>query len=544
MRYKIINIFFALALFIFSSVSAKENNDLVAINGKITFITSQNIYVRFESTSGINVNDTLYTVRHDKKINVMVVKYISSNSCSGSKIGNLDLKVGEIIFAMVGREEAVKVVESVTGGDPNDKSQSISNQVQSKFGLIKSGGFAKRTRGRLSISSYSNISNNNGNTDIQKWRYSFSYSADSIGSSPVSFTSYTNFIYRTDEWADVKNSLGNAFKFYEFAFQYDVGKKSRFFIGRKINPKTSNLGAVDGLQFETGLGNRTALGIVAGTRPSFSDYGFDIKLFEYGGYLYRNDSIGTITMQNTLGLFQQTNNSKTDRRFLYFQHTNTLTNSLRFFFSSEFDMYKRKNGIGKNTFDMTSLFLMSTFRPASWFILNATFDSRKNIYYYETFRNIADSLLTTASRQGVGLRINVRPFGYVWLSGNFNYRFSANDPKPSRNFGGSISYSNIPLIASSMYLTYNRLETGYLSGNDISARIDKDIFNGDINVGFGFRKIEYKFSTDGTGLIQKIADMDLTWRVFTFLFLTTSYEGTFQGNSSYSNFFTTLNFRF
>ena len=270
-----------------------------------------------------------------------------------------------------------------------------------------------------------------------------------------------------------------------------------------------------------------------------------MKLFEYGGYLYRSDSIGSATMENTVGFFEQTNNSKTDRRFLYYQHSNSLSSSIRFFFSSEFDMYKRQNGHDKNTFDMTSLFLMGSFRPTNWFSLNATFDSRKNVYYYETFRNIADSLLTTSSRQGLGLRLNIRPLNYIWVSGNFNYRYGAADPKPSRNFGGSISYTNVPFLRSSIYLTFNRLETGYLNGKDFSAHLDKDIFDGDVSIGAGFRKINYSFLNGSIDdLVQKIASFDLTVRVFSFLFLSTSYEGTFQGNSSYSNIFSTLNFRF
>jgi hypothetical protein len=46
-------------------------------------------------------------------------------------------------------------------------------------------------------------------------------------------------------------------------------------------------------------------------------------------------------IQNTLAFIQQNNSGQTDRRFAYFQHSNSLLTGLKFFGSVECDLYKK-----------------------------------------------------------------------------------------------------------------------------------------------------------------------------------------------------------
>ena len=513
--------------------------------GQVTFLTSQNIYVRFENTQGISVNDTLYVRSGNKLVPAVMVKYVSSSSCSGSVLGFEGLKVNDVIVALV-FEEAEMKIEPVKEGTEIAKKNlaqetSLPSPAQLKALVINA--FAKRVNGRFSISSYSSLSNTGGLADIQSWRYSLALDADSLLNSPVSFSSYTNFVYRADQWNSITSHLGDAIRIYDFAFKYVFSKKTKLVLGRKINPKTSSLGAIDGIQFETSV-NRFTLGTIIGSRPDFSNYGLNAKLFEYGGYVSRDDSISKVSLQNTIGVFQQTNDFKTDRRFLYFQHTSNFSQNFGLFFSSEFELYKRKKGVDQNVFDMSSIYLMASFTPSSWFSLSATYDARKNVVYYETFKNIADSILESATRQGLGVRLNLRPFNNLWLSTNFNYRFSAADPQPSRNYGCSLSYIQLPLIYSSLYASYNRIETGYVKGNYYSASINKDLFSGYFNLGLGYRRVEYNFDQSAYNMKQNIASVDLSWRILASTFFTLSYEGTFQDKQNYSHVYIGLNTRF
>ena len=47
-------------------------------DGKISFITSQNIYVKFENTEGISVGDTVYYNYNGKFVPAIVVQFLST----------------------------------------------------------------------------------------------------------------------------------------------------------------------------------------------------------------------------------------------------------------------------------------------------------------------------------------------------------------------------------------------------------------------------------------------------------------------------------
>lgn len=527
---------YILILFLSAFNLFAQNFPKVERTGKVSFVTSQNIYVRFDNTEGIVKGDTLYSNVKGKLTPAVIVQFISTTSCSGIPVANVQLKSGDELKTFVRKleknEEAPVVVQ---------QEKKIVEKTEERPTTRTS--LTKRVNGGFSISSYSSLSNTGGLADFQNWRFSLSLDADSLLNTPVSLTSYINFAYRADRWNEIQNNIGDALRIYDLALNYKLGKQTSITLGRRINPKTSSLGALDGLQFETAI-KKFVFGVLAGSRPSFSDYGYDVKMFEYGGYVYRSDSLGSVTMQNTIGVFQQTNNFKTDRRFFYFQHTNNLSQNLSFFVSSEFDLYKRKKGVESNIFDLTSLFVYSSYSPSSWMNLSLSYDARKNVMYYETFKSFADSVLESATRQGLGLRVNLRPFNYIWFGFNFGYRFSKDDPRPSKNFGANLNYMQLPLIYSSLYLNYNRIESGYVNGNYYGAALNKDIFNGEVNLGVGYKRVDYSFPNGGSDFLQNIGNVDLSWRIFPAWFLTISYEGTFQEVSNYTRIFMSLNTRF
>lgn len=194
---------------------------------------------------------------------------------------------------------------------------------------------------------------------------------------------------------------------------------------------------------------------------------------------------------------------------------------------------------------MTSLFLLSSYTPSDWLSMSVSYDARKNTVYWETFKSIADSILESVIRRGLSLRVNVRPYKYIWLSGYFGYQYSKDDPKPSRNFGATVGYTMLPLIESAAYLGYNRIETGYVAGNYYSANLNKDIFNGLMNVGVGYKHVAYNFTQSSISqLLQDIASLDLSFRIFSTSFLSISYEGTFEQKNTYSRMYISLSTRF
>ena len=311
--------------------------------------------------------------------------------------------------------------------------------------------------------------------------------------------------------------------------------------GRKINRKVSNLGAYDGVDVEYNTGNNY-IGAILGSRPNFGDYGYNAKLFQYGLYISRDDSLGIGPMKNSLSIFNQTNNFNTDRRFLYFQHTNYFINKLYFFLSTEIDLYQREKGVEKSSFNLTGFYtsIRYSFNPVS---ISLSYDARNNVIYYETYKSFADSLLDYELRQGLRGRITYRFLKYMTAGVNAGYRTRGGDIEPSKNYGGFLSHSRLPFVNISASINVNMLNTSYLDGNISAVRLSKDISFMNINLTLGYRLVNYTYKTTDYQLKQNIFTIELSSRVFNDIYALASYEGIFEDVLTYKRLYINLSYR-
>ena len=183
----------------------------------------------------------------------------------------------------------------------------------------------------------------------QRMRYTFSMNANNLGNSKLSAESYLSFSHSNTNWDEVKENIFTGLKIYNLSASYAFNETMYLSFGRKINPKLSSVGAIDGLQFEKKFKALT-LGAFAGSRPDYVDYGINTDLLQYGVYLGHELENRMEACKIPLAFIEQTNHSVTDRRFLYFQHTNMLVKNLFFFASAEVDLYKKVNDTKEDYF--------------------------------------------------------------------------------------------------------------------------------------------------------------------------------------------------
>src|SRR5665647_337544 len=69
--------------------------------GKVSFVSSQNIYVKFKSCEGISAGDTLYIPAGDTLVPALIVNSLSSVSCLCSSISDHPVPVDHIIIARI-----------------------------------------------------------------------------------------------------------------------------------------------------------------------------------------------------------------------------------------------------------------------------------------------------------------------------------------------------------------------------------------------------------------------------------------------------------
>ena len=528
----------------FSGLSLQAQTVAKAKEGTVSFITSQSVYVKFPSTENISVGDTLFSIQDAGKLPVLVVKDLSSISCVCTSISSKKLAVEDKVSTQY------KIIRSKKSGEVVSKPVILPDvaavdTTQAKKELPKE--LKQKISGRISVSSYSNFSSV---SDLsQRMQYTFSMNARNIGNSKLSGEAYISFAHKINEWDVVKANIYNGLKIYSLAFNYSINKNNTVWIGRKVNPLLSSAGAIDGVQYETKFKSFTA-GAFAGTRPDYMNYSFNAKLLQYGGYLSHDYSTSKGNMQSSMAFIEQKNNGFIDRRFAYFQHSNSLLTNLYLFGSAEFDLYKKVMNTQDSTYtqdnkpSLSNVYVSLRYRVVKQMSLSLSYSTRQNIIYYETYKTIIDQLLAMANTQGYTFQVNYRPVKSISIGANAGYRFSKLDPRPSKNLYSYITYSNVPLINACATISATIMETTYVSGIIYSAGLTRDLIPGKLYGGLDYRYVKYKFLNSELPLVQNMGEMNLTWMVAKKFSLSMNYEGTFEKGRNYDRVYVNLTKRF
>ena len=69
------------------------------MSGKVSFVSSQNTYVRFKTTDGISSGDTLFILSGSKLTPVLIVNNLSSVSCVCTSLTSKNLAIAQEIIA-------------------------------------------------------------------------------------------------------------------------------------------------------------------------------------------------------------------------------------------------------------------------------------------------------------------------------------------------------------------------------------------------------------------------------------------------------------
>jgi len=287
-----------------------------------------------------------------------------------------------------------------------------------------------------------------------------------------------------------------------------------------------------------------SFGAVAGFRPDYTDYGFNSQLFQYGGYAAYDTRKGAKSTETSFAFMQQMNGSNTDRRFIYFQHSNTVIKNIYLFGSVEADLYKLVNDKPASTFDLTGLYFSMRYRAGSKFSISGSYDARKNVMYYETYRTFVDRIVETEMRQGFRLQASYRITKDLLFGISPGYRFIKSDPHPSTNVYGYLTYNQIPGINMTATLSGTYLQSAFMNGVIAGASLYRDLLEGKVQAGAGYRYVGYKLSENSLDIRQNIAEVSLSVQLLRKLFLSVNYEGTFENSDMYNRIYAQVRIRF
>jgi hypothetical protein len=468
----------------------KENH----LKGQVTFVTSKNVYVKFESTNLIKVGDSLYLEGNNTPC--LLVKNKSSKSlvCVITK-GCIVKKDAVVIFNYLLKKEKItkiktKVVKTKIAQDTVKKEPKESKDLE-------------RISGKISVSTYNNYYANRDNR--HRYMTRFSMFANHINNSKFSFDTYLNFRKESHT-----NSDNKPLNIYSLSLKYEASPTFSVAVGRKINTKTSSLGAIDGLQAEKYFG-KNYVGVIAGFRPDITDYSFNADLFQYGLYVGRKTSSTDVLSETTFGFIEQQNKGKVDRKYTYFQHSSTFFNTLNLYSSFEMDIFENLNGVITNNFRLTNLYMSARYRFNRKVNFSLSYDSRKRIIYYETFRSQVERMLSDdLARQGLRFRLNFKPYKYVNAGVSYSSRFQKDSQNKSQNINAFVSMYKLPKIGGSFSIHYNRNTSNYLVSNILSLRHYRTIFKDKVSSSFYLRVVGYTYTSNEQTTLQYYFGTDLS----------------------------------
>ena len=523
------------------SVDAQVATD--TIGGEVTYKTSQNIYVKFESTKLISVGDTLFMTKDGTVLPALIVNNLSSTSCVGTPLTDQSIEAGTRIIARVQHKPKEQPLDTAVLSTPlaaqieDAMEKPLSEKGEEKVLTEKS-----ETKGRISAAAYINFAEN-PEANKQRMRYTLTANSRRIGQTGLSAEVYLSFRHTLDEWQEVQDNFKRAFKVYSLALEYDLGKGMRVWAGRKTNFSISNMGAIDGIQAEKRW-KKVFLGAVVGSRPDLSNYSYNPAMFQYGAYVGNLLEGHNGTMQNTLAFVEQRNGSMTDRRFAYFQHLNSMIKRISIFTSFEFDLYKLENDQPKNTLDITSIYFSVRYRTSDKLSFFGSYDARNNVIYYESYKNFIDQLLDEETRQGFRFSFTYRPWKKITIGSNAGYRFQNDNPGVSKNLNSYITVSRIPGLQIAATASALFIQSAYLKGAIYGIRLSRDIVKGKLFGELEYRTVQYHYKNVEIPLNQSIFGVNLSWRASKLFSLSVNYEGEINNKQVTSRIYTNITQRF
>jgi len=467
-------------------IGIANGQNSAVLEGKVSFISSVNVYVNFSSTESIALGDTLRLVKDGISTPCLVVENKSSSSCVCSRLNDCDVKKNDLITHFpvfkIRNEDANQLF---LDEDTLDTEQRFKKQ---------------RIRGRLSGASYSTMSS--AREDRHRMMYRLSLNADRINDSKFSLETYLNYrkIFLPAEGSLPKTEFFNV---YSLAVRYDIDSTMCLTVGRKINSNASSLGAMDGVQFEKYFGRFYAAALV-GFRPDQIDFTLNTDLLQYGAYAGYVTNHEKFYSKSTIGFMQQTNQGRTDREYLYMQHSSTIYKDLSLFSSMELDLFNQINGSAVSDPRLTNFYTSLRYRINPKISVFSSFDSRKSIIFYETFQtDIMRMLDDDESRQGLRFRVNFKPVKYTNVALSYSKRFQSSNQNASDNINGSISHSRLPKVGGRLSVNFNSNTSNYLQSTIWSFRHSRTLVRKKLDVDFYFRAVEYNYlNRESTGLFS------------------------------------------
>jgi hypothetical protein len=530
-------------MFVAFLAAGQDAGGLEKLIGEVTFTTSENVYLRFNSNDLLQLNDTIYTADDSGNQPCLILIQKSSVSVLAERIGDCHVNKGDqvVYYYQKPKEKKKDKPQEETPEVPANEQEETEQASEQEPEEAETNKILKGIDGRVSLANYTTT----GEGDVNSRSMArLSLNAENIGGSRFSFYNYAHYRYNSINRND-RIQTDDRLNFYEFVVKYEPDSSVTLSLGRDINNRMMSVGAVDGLQGEKRW-KKLFAGAVVGSRPDPFDYSLNLDLFQYGAYagVFHDKNQFSNT---TVGAMEQRNGGEVDRRYFFMQHRSSLTKKLNLFATAEMDLYSKDTLDNKSTnIRPTNLYMSLNYRVTTKLSLMASYDLRKNRILYESYAENLDVLTQNDPyRHGYRLRANYRITNKIYTGVSMSHRAQSNGANNFSNMNVFLSFSDLPYIGGRWSNTWSINRNEYFIYNSISTRYTRDFFRDKLTVSPYARYLSYNYQqTSFDPFSQIYVGLDTYYEITDNLSLGLVYEYSSRRSNNYHRFNTQLIKRF
>ena len=324
---------------------------------RVTYLTGSSVYVDAGSDDGLRVGDRLQVVREDVVVSVLEVTELSNHRAVGKFLeGSTALEPGD----------SVRFAPAATAAAEPEKQKRRSGGLRG-IGI----------RGRVGVRFLWLNDRSDFGQDYAQPALDLRLDGNQIGGTGwgMAVDVRTRRVYRT--LPDGSDADDDRNRVYRMAVGWHgAGSPWSFALGRQVSPDLSTVSVFDGASVQYSR-QRWSAGLITGTQPDPTDYGYASDLREHGlffQYRGRPESRGQWSV--TGGLVGSYDDSEVNREFLYVQGRYSGPR-LAIYGASEVDHNRdwKSDEAGEDTISPTSGFVSLHYRASDVVRLRGGYDS-------------------------------------------------------------------------------------------------------------------------------------------------------------------------
>ena len=509
---------FSLLLFLFLAFTgAIFSQESILVEGKITYLTADQIYCDVGTIGGASVGDTLKVLRREQELGLILITNVARKSSVCLSL------VPASVFQLGDKVVLDKMTKPLS--QPNEivkdrLKETVEKPQKSK--LKQSGNLSFR----YTDTQFSN--NNSANRGIGSLNYRLRYDG----------------LFKPQLWIYGRSDLADKeFKLYQARLTFGSSTGKLYVqVGRVFSPALSGIGATDGLLASTTIKRGISLGVLGGFSPNPQNLNFDKNISKTGGYIHFKNQSPNFRMIGSIAFAQQKVSGKTDREFIFWTWRGNVGNTFSLAMYQTVDLYPDTEIGVRNKMTPTSSQISVRFRPIKSITIRSRYSARRQVLYFESAQTLPDSLFQDELRSGWynTIQLSMNNIGSFQLGANLRNQKSADRP-------AVLAFMSFRSPSGSNGRTYN-LKTNYIrndliTGVRFTVGLDQSLGK-KISIYAEADGYSYGYGTNWSDYFQQRINVGMNWRIFSKLQMTLSADYTQEDNYSFQYVYAGLNYRF